>query len=81
LADWQSAVEPTASAVRLTYADPTRSAASYNGSLGGAATTQALLAAIRAQSKARWQPQYTARAVEDYLRAGFTVVGTSASTG
>jgi hypothetical protein len=81
LADWQSAVEPTASAVRLNYVDPTRSPASYNGSLGGAATTQALLAGIRAQSKARWQPQYTARAVEDYLRAGFTVAGTSASTG
>jgi hypothetical protein len=81
LADWQAAVEPTASAVRLNYADPTRSAASYNGSLGGAPTTQALLAGIRAQSKAKWQPQYTARAVEDYLRAGFTVVGSPASSG
>jgi hypothetical protein len=79
LADWQSAVEPTASAVRLNYVDSTRSAGSYNGSPGGAATTKALLAGLRAQSKAKWQPQYTAHAVEDYLRAGFTVPGTAAA--
>lgn len=54
------------------YPDPTRSIASYNASLGGASTLAAFLAEARLQSKDNWRPQYTAAAVNSYIRSGFT---------
>ena len=54
-----------------TYVDPNRSVGSYNASLGGVGTTAAFLAEARKQSRDNWRPQYTAAAVNSYIRAGF----------
>jgi hypothetical protein len=78
LAQWRQAVEPTAGLGQVNYADPTRSAGSYNATLGGPGTLQAFLAAARGQSRANWRPQYTAYAVNDYVRGGFAVAAASA---
>src|SRR5205814_466577 len=41
LPDWQAQVEPTAADVRITYPEPSRSPASYNGTVGGSASLDA----------------------------------------
>lgn len=53
------------------YPAPTRSVATYNALQGGTATLAAFLTECRLQSKDNWRPAYTARAVNDYIRAGF----------
>ena len=73
-AAWNSSVGGTNSLAVVTFADPTRNAASYMGSIGLTATKQAFLDAIRAQSMTNWDPQLTGKPVVDYLRAGFVPV-------
>lgn len=53
------------------YSDPTRSVATYMGSIGGTATFQGFVDAISAQSKDNWNPALTANAVNNYIRSGF----------
>jgi hypothetical protein len=71
--DWQNSLEPNANRTQRKYRDPDRDVETYNRSLGGAATTDAFLAAARQQSRQNWRPQLTADAVNDYVRDGFTV--------
>ena len=47
----------------------------YNASLGGPSTLEAFLAEARQQSKSNWRDEYTAQAVADYIREGFTPTG------
>ena len=68
---WKAAVEPTAVQRKQDYADPDRTAGSYNATLGGAATTAAFVAEVRRQSAQAWRPSYAAGAVLNYVRAGF----------
>src|ERR1700704_6951306 len=64
----------TPNAIDLTgYPDPNRSVGSYNSTLGGTATLEAFLSEARLQSKDNWHLQYTADAVNDYIRAGFGI--------
>jgi hypothetical protein len=53
------------------YPDPGRTVATYHVSIGGAASYDAFMAEARKQSKSHWRPQYTADAVNAYIRAGF----------
>ena len=55
----------------VTFADPTRTAATYNATLGGEATREAFLAEAYKQSKFNWRPEYSAAAVISYIRDGF----------
>lgn len=59
------------------FYDPTRTVASYHASIGGQESLEAFLAGAREQSKHNnnWRVEYTANAVNTYLREGFTVVG------
>ena len=53
------------------FVDPERSVASYNKSLGGEATFDAFANEVRKQSKTNWRKEYTAQAINAYIRAGF----------
>ena len=53
------------------FDDPTRTVAKYSASLGKAGSLAAFLAEARLQSKENWRPQFTASAVNNYIRAGF----------
>ena len=54
------------------YPFPNRDLGDYYGSIGGSpATADAFIAAIRNQNKDNWNPQLTAKAVINYIRAGF----------
>lgn len=70
---WKSLVGDATSAVvpSRVYPDPERTIGTYNQSLGGAPVHAAFMAEARQQSKAYWRPQYTAQAVNAYIRAGF----------
>jgi len=63
--------ETDATYADMTFTDPNRSAGSYNATFGGGATLEAFLAEARKQSRLYWRPAYTAKAVNDYIRAGF----------
>jgi hypothetical protein len=63
--------ETTAHRAQVAFADPGRSVAAYEGTLGGAATFDGFVAALRAQSKATWRPAYEATAINAYIREGF----------
>ena len=64
-------------AINLTgYVNPNVSVASYNASLGGGASLAAFLIEARKQGKENWRTQYTANAVINHVRAGFTLART-----
>ena len=61
-------------AINLTgYVNPNVSIGSYNASIGGGATLGAFMAEARKQSKDNWRIQYTANAVVNYIRTGFSI--------
>ena len=56
---------------KVEFPDPDRCIETYMKSLGMEPTIDAFVAAARAQSKRTWRPEFTAKAVNDYIRAGF----------
>jgi hypothetical protein len=69
---WKSLVHDTGSiAQQVVFPDPTRTIGTYHASIGGAPTLDAFMTEARNQSKANWRGEYTARAVNAYIRAGF----------
>jgi hypothetical protein len=68
---WRTATSETGVAEQITYPDPERTISSYSSSIGLAASTDAFLNAARANSKDNWHAEYTADAVNDYIRTGF----------
>ncbi len=56
------------------FTDPDRFLETYLETLGQAPTLGAFLAEARQQSRANWRPEYSARAVNEYIREGFDVV-------
>ncbi|HEX8911357.1 MAG TPA: right-handed parallel beta-helix repeat-containing protein [Humisphaera sp.] len=72
--EWRFGVEMSAEHVTVPYADPTRTAGTYDASIGGPGTVEALLAAARGQGRAAWSPQLTAAAMAGYVKAGFAEV-------
>jgi hypothetical protein len=71
LAAWRRASGETGMAKKVQFPDPTRSIETYQKSLGRTATIDAFIEEVRAQSKYRWRPEYTAGAVNRWMRAGF----------
>ncbi len=68
---WKSSVEPTAAWSQVSYPDPGRTVGRYNVALGGVNSTEAFLAEALNQRRGYWRHEYTAAAVNDYIRAGF----------
>jgi len=58
-------------AEKIIYPDPSRNLVSYQASLGKEATRDAFIAEAKQQSKFNWRQEYTAGAVNNYIRAGF----------
>jgi hypothetical protein len=75
LDQWKSLVHDTTSVGQLaSFPDPNRTIATYHASIGGAPTLEAFMTEARKQSKNNWRVQYTAEAVNDYIRDGFGLV-------
>jgi len=72
LAAWRALVQDVGStSQQARFPDPARTIEKYQASLKGAPTFEAFLAEARKQSKDNWRVEYTARAVNTYIRAGF----------
>jgi hypothetical protein len=74
LTQWKAVLAPpdtTSVAGTYSFPDPNRSIATYQASIGGNASLAAFLTQCRLQSKANWRTEYTADAVNTYIRAGF----------
>jgi hypothetical protein len=76
---WKSKVESTAAFGTPTYAAPTRTAATYAGTLGKSATNDAFVAAAAAQSDLSWSTSLTAASAVAYIKAGFVAKAAVAS--
>ena len=61
----------TAAAVAPSYAAPERTIATYAASLGLSQSFEAFIAEARKQSRSNWRSEFTANAVNDYIREGF----------
>lgn len=73
-AQWANSIDKTGTALTsIPYADPDRTAASYNASLGGPATLTDYLAQARLLSDTHYDTRYIAQAAIDYIRKGFTL--------
>jgi hypothetical protein len=74
MSQWLALInDTTSSATTISYPDAARSVASYHGTLGGTATYDAFIQQARLQSKDHWRPEYLASAVNNYIRAGFSM--------
>jgi hypothetical protein len=72
LAQWKGLVgDSTSQASAVAFPDPTRTIATYQLSIGGLPTLDAFLAQARMQSRGYWRTQFTADAVNAYIRAGY----------
>ena len=70
--DWQAASGETSATQELvTFVDPTRTVETYNQSQGFAPTMESFVEQVRMQGRHNWRTEYTAAAVNDYIRAGF----------
>jgi len=55
------------------FPEPERNLESYLSSIGDTPTFEFFLEQVRSQSKSNWKSQYTAAAVNDYIREGFGI--------
>ena len=72
LTQWQSATGDTSTVSQFEFPDASRDIAGYQAHLGGTATIEAFINACRSQNRYNWDPRYTADAVNDWIKAGFT---------
>jgi hypothetical protein len=72
-ADWSAyvGVPGNGNLTQAAYPDPGRDITTYMTAIGGSPTLAAFMAEARHQERGNWRPAYTAKAVNDYIRAGF----------
>lgn len=58
---------------QMSFVDPERSIETYMGTLGGTPSYQAFIDEAVQQSRLTWRPEFTAEAVNAYIRDGFQV--------
>jgi chitodextrinase len=72
---WKANVESTAQTVAPAYANPVRSIAGYNVSIGGSASLGDFVAGAAEQVRGAFEDDYSAAAVINYVRRGFAEGG------
>ncbi|MDZ4773583.1 MAG: hypothetical protein SGI72_10660 [Planctomycetota bacterium] len=69
---WKTSMGDTNSRAEMPqYFEADRTVETYDDRIGGAGTLASFMASARRQSKASWQPEYTAPVVNNWMRAGF----------
>ena len=72
LPQWQSLVHDAGSQAHQTaFPSPARTIGTYHALIGGAPSVDDFVTEARKQSRLFWRTQYTAEAVNGYIRAGF----------
>jgi hypothetical protein len=75
LTTWKANVESTAQVVTAGYANPIRSIAGYNSSIGGTASLSDFVDGAAYQMQGSYDDAYSAAAVINYVRKGFAEGG------
>ncbi|MDQ3439869.1 MAG: hypothetical protein M3478_05915, partial [Planctomycetota bacterium] len=75
MSTWIANVEPTAKSVAAGYANPIRSIAGYNATIGGTASLADFVDAAAEQRYGAYDDAYSAAAVINYVRKGFAEGG------
>ncbi|MFO0831781.1 MAG: hypothetical protein U0637_08035 [Phycisphaerales bacterium] len=71
-AEWATRTgDTTAQMSQVSFPDPERTVGTYMASLGMEPTLDAFLREARKQSRTNWRPEFTAQAVNQYIREGF----------
>jgi len=74
LTNWMTrSGETNAQGSAVSYPDPNRTVETYHASLGKQASLSAFIDEVRKQSRTNWRREYTASAINDWIRAGFGV--------
>lgn len=74
LAGWNAYSGDTGTAGPVTFVDDTVSIEGYMASIGETATFDTFISLVREQRRGNWRAELMADAINDYFRAGFTVV-------
>ncbi|WP_319409042.1 hypothetical protein [uncultured Desulfosarcina sp.] len=69
--EWASATSDDSNITQVSFPDNTRDVDTYMGSIGGTATIEGFITAMRAQDRFSWDPRLEADAVNAWIRAGF----------
>ena len=72
---WRSRTGDNSTIAAYNYPHPNRSIDTYQAHLGKTPTLAAFISEAKKQSKFNWRREYTASAVNDYIRAGFCISG------
>ncbi|HEX2839539.1 MAG TPA: fibronectin type III domain-containing protein [Phycisphaerales bacterium] len=71
-AEWATRTgDSTAQMSQVSFPEPGRTIGTYMASLGFEPTLEAFLTEARKQSRTNWRPEFTAQAVNQYIREGF----------
>jgi hypothetical protein len=71
-AEWATRTGDTSAQMsQVSFPDPERTIATYMASMGLTPTLEAFLVEARKQSRTNWRPEFTAQAVNHYIREGF----------
>jgi hypothetical protein len=70
---WKADTGEDGTNTSFSFADPNVSLGTYNGTLGGTATTRAFFETAASQSKSNYDPRYTASAAIKYIRNGLAI--------
>jgi hypothetical protein len=70
---WEADTGEDGTNTTFSLADPNVSLGTYNGTLGGTATTRAFFETAAGQSKSNYDPRYTASAAIEYVRSGLAL--------
>lgn len=71
LTEWQMLTGDTSVFEQVTFPDSTRDLAGYMASIGGTATVDGFISAVRSQDRYSWNPAYTAPKVNEWIKEGF----------
>ncbi len=73
LDEWQIATGDNSAFDQFDFPDPSRTIETYQESLGATPTIDAFIASCRAQDRFSWNYNYTAKKVNKWLKAGYSI--------
>ncbi|WP_028584992.1 right-handed parallel beta-helix repeat-containing protein [Desulfogranum mediterraneum] len=71
LAEWQAETGDNSTFTNWLFSSPSRSLESYQATIGNTPSIEAFISACRAQNRYNWDPRYSAKAVNTWIKAGF----------
>jgi len=81
LSSWKSKTgEPDAEYKKSSFSDPSRDIAKYASKVGGGSSFESFIAIARNMDKGSWKSAFAAPAINNWMRGGFNMGGSSAAS-